>query len=321
MKKNPHALLFAYSPMDVVPVLAGIAHFAYLLFLFYAFTCLHIAWWAFCLLGLVWSVSISWNINGISHNFLHNPYFKFAPLNYAFSLLESVTIGFSQTFYDTVHRRHHMGNSDRPDEHGDVVDWLSIYRHGHDGEAENIFSYVFLSYFRDDPKEIYREIKKRSPFDAKFGIFEIAAFIALYVAGFALNWKFMLAYLPFYYFGHCLSYLNGYFLHYGGNPDVPIAWGVSSYEKLYNLLWFNNGYHAEHHYRPRHHWTKMRELHLQIQEQQKAAGTHVIKPPHALGFLEPHQPPRELTRLNTREWEAAIDKKEEPAVVASASRR
>jgi fatty acid desaturase len=313
MKKKQNAILFAYSTWDVIPVLAGIAHFAYLLFLFYAFTYLHISWWAFCLLGLLWSVSISWNINGISHNFLHNPYFKFAPLNYAFSVLESITIGFSQTFYDTVHRRHHMGNSDRPDEHGKVVDWLSIYRHGHDGEAENIFSYVFLSYFRDDPKEIYREIKKRSPFDAKFGIFEIACFVALYVLGFVLNWKFMLCYLPFYYFGHCLSYLNGYFLHYGGNPDVPIAWGVSSYEKLYNILWFNNGYHAEHHYRPRHHWTKMRELHEQIKEQQKAAGTHVIGPPHALGFLESHQPPRELTKLNTKEWEAAIeDKKEEP---------
>ena len=313
MKKNPNALLFAYSTWDLIPTLAGIAHFAYLLFLFYAFTSLHISWWAFTLLGLVWSVSISWNINGISHNFLHNPYFKHNALNYAFSLLESVTIGFSQTFYDTVHRRHHMGNSDRPDDHGHVVDWLSIYRHGHEGEAENIFSYVFLSYFRDDPKAIYHEIKKRNAFDARWGLFEIAAFISLYIAGFFLNWKFMLAYLPFYYFGHCLSYLNGYFLHYGGNPDVPIAWGVSSYERLYNILWFNNGYHAEHHYRPRHHWTKMRELHLQIKEQQQAAGTHVIGPPHALGFLEPHQPPRNLTNLNTRQWEAVIQPKPDPA--------
>lgn len=298
MTKNPRALVFAYSPWDIIPVLAGLAHAAYLVLLYYLFTYTSTPWYVLVPMGLAWSVSISWNINGISHNFLHNPYFKSDFLNKLFSLLESLTIGFSQTFYETVHRRHHMGNSDRPDETGEVVDWLSIYRHGHDGHAENIFSYVFLSYFRDDPKAIYREIKRRSPFDAKFGVFEIAAFIALYVAGFLLNWKFMLAYLPFYYFGHCLSYLNGYYLHYGGNPDVPIAWGVSSYERIYNWLWFNNGYHAEHHYRPRLHWTKMREFHLQIQDQQKQAGVHVITPPHALGFLDPHQPPRNETDKN-----------------------
>jgi hypothetical protein len=30
------------------------------------------------ILGFVYSVSISWNINGVSHNFIHNPYFPFA---------------------------------------------------------------------------------------------------------------------------------------------------------------------------------------------------------------------------------------------------
>ena len=79
-----------------------------------------------------------------------------------------------------------------------------------------------------------------------------------FALAFYLNWRFMVYFLPFYYFGHCLSYLNGYYLHFGGNPDVPIAWGVSTYHKLYNWLWFNNGYHAEHHYRPRLHWTQMK---------------------------------------------------------------
>ena len=54
----------------------------------------------------------------------------------------------------------------------------------------------------------------------------IAMRSGLVILGFFLNWKFMLFFFPCYYFGHCLSYLNGYYLHYGGNPDVPIAWGV-----------------------------------------------------------------------------------------------
>ena len=95
-------------------------------------------------------------------------------LNRIFSLIESLSMGFSQTFYEYVHQRHHMGNSDRPDEHGETIDWLSIYRHGHDGEAENIWSYVFLGYFRDDPKAIYQRDRPAAiAADAVWGVFEI----------------------------------------------------------------------------------------------------------------------------------------------------
>jgi fatty acid desaturase len=189
-------------------------------------------------------------------------------------------------FYECVHTRHHKGNSDRQDAQGETIDWLSIYRYGRDGEAESIFSYVLLSYFRDNPKAIYHEIKRRSPREAAWGVLEIAAFLLFFATGFILDWKFMLFFLPFYYFGHCLSYLNGYYLHYGANPDVPMAWGVSSYHRLYNWTWFNNGYHAEHHFRPKLHWTKMAELHGQIREEQRRSGVRVIWPPHALGFLD-----------------------------------
>ena len=102
-----------------------------------------------------------------------------------------------------------------------------------------------------------------------------------------LNWRFFAFFLPFWYLGHCVSYLNGYFEHFGGNPDEPMAWGVSSYNRPYNWVWFNNGYHAEHHYRPRAHWTRMKTLHQQIEQEQRDNGVRVIKPPHAFGFLDP----------------------------------
>jgi fatty acid desaturase len=244
------------------------------------------------LIGSIYAVSISWNINGISHNFIHNAYFRGTLLNRAFSLMESMTLGFSQTFYKCVHNKHHIGNSDRPDTNGRTIDWLSIYRHGHEGMPENVWSYTFLSFFRDDPKAIYREIARRSRADANWGVFEIACFLAFFAGMGVMNWRFIVCLLPFWYLGHCLSYLNGYFEHYAGNPDKPIAWGVSTYHKLYNLIWFNNGYHAEHHYRPRTHWTRMRQLHMSIARQQEREGTRVIRPPHALGFLDPDLPPR-----------------------------
>jgi fatty acid desaturase len=299
VKRAGQSSLFKYSPWDAVPVLAALLQFAYLLVLFLAFPHLH--WWALIPLGLIWSVSISWNINGISHNFLHNPYFKSSFLNRCFSVLESVTVGFSQVFYEQVHKDHHKGNADLPDAKGHTRDPLSIYQFGHGGRPENPWTYVFCSYFRDDPKAIYRGIRRRSPVLARWGVFEIALFLSLYVAAGVANWRFICFFLPFYYFGQCFSYLNGYYLHYGGKPDVPLAWGVSSYHVAYNWLWFNNGYHAEHHYRPRVHWTEMKSLRDQLRPQQELAGTRVIVPPHALGFLDPNLPPWRETQRSAAE--------------------
>jgi fatty acid desaturase len=277
--------IFAYSRWDIVPVLCGILHAGYLVFMFIIFP--HAPLWLLLVMGLLYAISISWNINGIAHFFIHNPFFRSPWLNRLFSLLESLTIGFSQTFYDCVHMRHHMGNSDRQDGYGKTRDWLSIYRYGRNGQPENVWKYTFLSFFRDDVAETYQEIYKHSPADALWGKFEVAAFVGLYLTVLIMNWKFMLYMLPFYYLGNSLSSLNGFYEHYGGNPDLPMAWGVSSYSKLYNLIWFNNGYHAEHHVRPRLHWTKMKPFHEQIADEQIRAGVRVISVPHALGFFDP----------------------------------
>jgi fatty acid desaturase len=285
--------LFRYSNWDAVPVLFGVVHLLYLVVMYLAFTYLPLHWQIkvplMAAMGIAYAYSISWNINGISHNFIHNRYFNSAALNRAMSLLISIDCCFSQVIYDYIHRRHHIGNSDKPDPAtGDSIDWISIYRHGHDGHAENVWKFTFGSFFREEPMNAYREIKKSNPREARWGLVEMGLTGVMLVGGFFLNWKFMLFSLPCWYLGHCLSYLNGYFEHFGGNPDVPMAWGVSSYHKLYNWVWFNNGYHAEHHYRPRAHWTRMKALHRQIQDEQRQVGVRVIKPPHAFGFLDPN---------------------------------
>src|SRR5882724_6724255 len=117
LKVSTESKIFAYSNRDLTPVLAGLIQGAFLVWLFVSFHAL--SWPTLLICGLLYAVSISWNINGISHNFLHNPYFRSHTLNRIFSLIESLTMGFSQTFYEYVHQRHHMGNSDRPDEHGE----------------------------------------------------------------------------------------------------------------------------------------------------------------------------------------------------------
>ena len=127
--------IFAYTRWDIVPVAAAILHCAYFYGMFYLFP--RVPLWVMLILGFIYSVSISWNINGISHNFIHNPYFRWPLLNRLFSILESITVGFSQIFYECIHMQHHKGNADRPDEYGETIDWISIYKHGDDGEAES----------------------------------------------------------------------------------------------------------------------------------------------------------------------------------------
>lgn len=307
MKVTTNSRLFAHSRWDAVPVLMGLFHLAFLLSFFFSFKTL--PWWACFFCGFLYSVSISWNVNSVSHNLIHNPYFRAEWLNRAFCIVESLAILFSQTMYRYVHMLHHLGNNDRRDEKGDTLDPVSIYRHGHEGEPENVFSYMFLSFFRDDPVGIYRTIKQKDPKDAFYSLVEVGSVLALALCAFILNWQAALFIACFFYFGHCLAFLNGYFRHYGSNPDLPIAWGVSSYGKLYNLLWLNNGYHAEHHYRPRVHWTQMPTLHESIRDEQVRSGVKVIEYAHVLGFLDPQN--RSAIRLEFGNPKARLEPAED----------
>jgi fatty acid desaturase len=280
--------LFACTRLDAIPVIAALLHCAYFFGMFWLFP--RVPLWVMLPLCFIYSISISWNINGISHNFIHNPYFRSPLLNRLFSIMESITVGFGQIFYECIHMQHHKGNSDRPNENSETVDWISIYKYGHDGEAEHPFKYTFFSFFREDPKTVFRALNRKDPREALWGVTELMLFVGTFCILGILNWHYLCFLIPFWYFGHCLSYLNGYYRHYGGNPDQPIAWGVSSYGWLYNWIWFNNGYHAEHHFRPKVHWTRLQAFRDQIVDRQREAGVRVIKPPHALGFLDPDLP-------------------------------
>ncbi|MBO0801327.1 MAG: fatty acid desaturase, partial [Blastocatellia bacterium] len=58
-------------------------------------------------------------------------------------------------------------------------------------------------------------------------------------------------YLPGYLFGLGLCALQGYYEHARGT--------LSHYGRLYNLLFFNDGYHIEHHAHPGMHWRELRK--------------------------------------------------------------
>src|SRR5437879_12951565 len=100
--------------------------------------------------------------------------------------------------------QHHKRNADRPDEKGATIDWISIYKHGHDGEAENPWGYAFLSFFRDDVGAIKRELRKRGNGDLSWGNIELPAFATTLLSMLLFNWRYVsLSVLPSFYLAHC----------------------------------------------------------------------------------------------------------------------
>jgi fatty acid desaturase len=102
-----------------------------------------------------------------------------------------------------------------------------------------------------------------------------------------MDWRYLLFfYLPSYYLGWVLIYAHTYTMHYGAKPGNYYANSVSSYHRLYNWLFFNNGYHQEHHWDPKAHWTTMPRVRQEILPQMIANGTPTLRGPHITVFVE-----------------------------------
>ena len=277
--------IFRYSAWDAVPAALVFLHLGLLLAFFIAWPSL--GWPARLAGAALYAFAIGWNQDSVSHNFIHNPFFTSKAMNRIVELALTLANGTPQTMYRFVHMRHHAGNSDRPDAEGQTLDPISIYRHGKDGQAEAALPYVLLGFWRDDgPFAVARQIRAKRPDEARRALQEFWLLVVVYAGAALIRWEFVAVLAPFYYLGQSLSFLIAYYEHYGAQPGVPIATGVSTYAPVYNLVFLNNGYHAEHHHRPKHHWTGMQALRAETLADQRAAGVRVIRPPHFLGFLE-----------------------------------
>lgn len=284
-RPRAHALLFRYSAWDAVPAALVVIHLGLLLAFFLAWR--HLSWPERLAGATAYAVAIGWSLDSVSHNFIHNPFFVWKPLNRLTSFLLTLELGTPQTMYAYVHMRHHAGNSDRIGADGTTVDPISLYQYGADGKVEPAASYVFRQFWRDDgPFTVARAIRAKRPKEARQALQEFWAIVAVYGLLLVLNWQFVLTLAPFYYLGHCLSFLIAWYEHAGADPDQPIATGVSTYEPAYNWAFLNNGYHAEHHHRPKTHWTKMPALRTETREAQAAAGVRVLRCAHFLGYLD-----------------------------------
>jgi hypothetical protein len=102
-------------------------------------------------------------------------------------------------------------------------------------------------------------------------VVECGLLLALWGALLYLEPRFALTiYLPGYLLGLGLCGIQGYYEHAGGT--------INHYGKLYNLLFFNDGYHAEHHAHPGLHWLDLPAC--------KVSGTRSSRYPAILRWLD-----------------------------------
>jgi fatty acid desaturase len=168
---------------------------------------------------------------------------------------------------------------------GTTLDPSSTYRYGKNGRHEHLVPYAMAGVFRGS-NFAWDEVKKRGQMAQLYA--EIAGMSALGLALLALDWRFFaFAYLPSVYLSWIMTHVENYYDHYrAADPANRFADSVSYYGKLFNRLYFNEGYHLEHHIAPSVHWTKRGELVARYSEEVSAAGSQPARFPSLLGFLE-----------------------------------
>ena len=255
--------LFAHSRWDAMMVAVSLGELALTAYTTLSWGVMSPA--VVVLSGLVCSVLNCMNYMCIAHSFIHHPFFSSRLLNKAFSVLSSLSLQAPQTLYRAHHLEHHRHNNDRADPlTGRTRDGSSTYRYGRPrGAEEHVLAYALIGPLRVDYSYLYGRARKRG--DAALTWTETAA-IAVYMLVLGIsNWRgLVFFYLPVLYVGQVFALVHNYCEHHGAIAGNRLTNSVSCYGRLYNLFWFNEGYHQEHHFRPTVHWTKLPAVRSQM---------------------------------------------------------
>lgn len=191
------------------------------------------------------------NYQCVAHNFIHLEFFKSKLNNKVFSILNTIGIGIPQSMYRLHHLNHHRFNN-QPD-----GDWSSTLKYGQNGKEENIWKYSLLGVIRTDLVMLFKMSRKNSFLPA----IELSILILFLSGCFLLNWKLALFYvIPSYLGGQFFALWENHCEHHLADPFDRKRDSVSCYNPIYNFLWFNNGYHQEHHFAPQIHWTQVTKV-------------------------------------------------------------
>ncbi len=279
-RRNPPGLIWAHSAHDAILVAMTAAQLALIAWGAVNFSRLSVgALAAFAVVHVLWSTT---NYNVAIHNFTHNPFFRSKRLNDLYSALAGITAMTSIALLRVDHVEHHrFGNDPLDPVTGTTRDSMSTYAHGRDGRHEPLWRYSLRSPLNDwlNLHLSWRAVRDLP--EARQIAAEAAVIAAFWLTLAVADWRFALFYLAIAYLSLAATYAQNYLEHYGAIPGSRRTDSVSCYGTLYNILWCNNGYHQEHHYRPGLHWTKLPELRAQMPPEDQR---RVVKWAHFMNF-------------------------------------
>jgi fatty acid desaturase len=195
------------------------------------------------------------NYQCVAHNFIHLPFFKSSFLNNLFSIFNSIGIGVPQSLY-RLHQLNHHRHNNHPE-----FDASSTLRHGKNGKEENIASYSFLGVVRTDLVGLFKAASKHT----KLPWVELGFLLFVLALALGVNSKLFLIYLlPSLILGQVFALWENYCEHHHANHLDRKRDSVSCYNPFYNWIWFNNGYHQEHHFSPQVHWAELPKVKDQL---------------------------------------------------------
>lgn len=208
-------------------------------------------WWALVASALTLIFLICTNYQVVAHNFIHQKFFKSPALNALFAAINGLNLGVPSFLYHAHHVNHHQHNNG-PD------DRSSTLRYGRGQKPESLLAYAFLSPLRTPLGTLFLE--SSSTHTRVRQIFELSFFLVAVAAIGFWSGAGLTFYLVVSYLGQVLAAAENYWEHWEAVPGDRFKNAVSCYSGWYNRLWFNNGYHQEHHYRPSLHWTRVPEV-------------------------------------------------------------
>lgn len=264
--------------------------------------------------GVLVTLMMTYNIIVVSHLFTHMPWFVSGRLNALVSLVNSVNIGQSVQAYHLTHvRNHHRFNNDRPAEDGSTRDTTSTYYKGKNGRHRPLLPYAVggaVDSLVTRVKDTVSVVRLWKVGSKEENLLSLAsrrdegrarelrqvqadrAVMFLFLVLFAvISWQWTLfCYLPAFFAALTLVNVQNYYRHFGANPDVRAADSVSHYNRVYNFLTFNDGFHQEHHLSPSSHWSRMPEVSARQRGKLDAQPRIVSPVPAMLGFLHRNRP-------------------------------
>jgi len=223
------------------------------------------SWIAFPLVAWPWKVVLvgvhcfyQFILATIIHNTIHVPLFNSLGLNRAFQLLLSAVHGHPVSGFVPGHNLSHHKHLQTPKDSART----SRARFRWNFLNQSLFFFLLMFEIMAAEQRFVKRMWRVKPAWARQYAMETVAVFGLKIILLIVDWQraLLLLMLPNFYATWGIFGTN-FWQHDGCDHEHPFNHSRSFTGKLFNVLTFNNGFHAIHHMRPEIHWSLYPEYH------------------------------------------------------------